>query len=46
VNFAPKTVATCAKEALTKEYKVDRKLPLSEPATVEFTPRKGEFTFA
>src|SRR5215813_3542056 len=24
----------------------ERKLPLNEPVTVEFTPRKGEFTFA
>jgi len=29
-----------------KEYGIERKLPLTEPVTVEFTPRKGEFSFA
>ncbi len=41
-----KTDENCAKEVVIKEYKSDRKLPLNEPVTVEFTPRKGEFTFA
>jgi plastocyanin domain-containing protein len=46
VTFVRKTDATCAKEVVIKEYKIERKLPLDEPVTVEFTPRKGEFTFA
>src|SRR6266511_1665787 len=46
VTFVRKTDATCAKEVVIKEYKIERKLPLNEPVTVEFTPRKGEFTFA
>jgi plastocyanin domain-containing protein len=29
-----------------KEYKIERKLPAGDPVTVEFMPRKGEFTFA
>jgi plastocyanin domain-containing protein len=41
-----KTEETCPKEVVIKEYKIDRKLPLNESVTVEFTPRKGEFTFA
>jgi plastocyanin domain-containing protein len=46
VTFVRKTDATCAKEVVIKEYNINRKLPLNEPVTVEFTPRKGEFTFA
>ena|SRR5215475_13248175 len=46
VTFVRKTDATCAKEVVIKEYKIERKLPLNEPVTIEFTPRKGEFTFA
>src|SRR6266540_1427668 len=46
VTFVRKTDATCAKEVVIKEYKIERKLPLNELVTVEFTPRKGEFTFA
>jgi plastocyanin domain-containing protein len=46
VTFVRKTDETCAKEVVIKEYKIERKLPLNEPVTVEFTPRKGEFTFA
>ena len=46
VTFVRKTDETCAKEVVIKEYKINRKLPLNEPVTVEFTPRKGEFTFA
>ncbi|HEY6404116.1 MAG TPA: cupredoxin domain-containing protein [Blastocatellia bacterium] len=46
VTFVRKTDETCAKEVVIKEYNIDRKLPLNEPVTVEFTPRKGEFTFA
>jgi plastocyanin domain-containing protein len=46
VTFVRKTDATCAKEVVIKEYNINHKLPLNEPVTVEFTPRKGEFTFA
>jgi plastocyanin domain-containing protein len=46
VTFTRKTDATCAKEVVIKEYNINRKLPLDEPVTVEFTPRKGEFSFA
>ena len=46
VTFVRKTDQTCAKEVVIKEYGIERKLPLNEPVTVEFTPRKGEFTFA
>lgn len=46
VTFVRKTDETCAKEVVIKDYNIERKLPLNEPVTVEFTPRKGEFTFA
>jgi plastocyanin len=46
VTFTRKTDATCAKEVVIKDYKIERKLPTGEPVAVEFTPRKGEFTFA
>ncbi|MGH9838464.1 MAG: cupredoxin domain-containing protein [Blastocatellia bacterium] len=46
VTFVRKTDEGCAKEVVIKEYKINRDLPLNEPVTVEFTPRKGEFTFA
>jgi plastocyanin domain-containing protein len=46
VTFVRKTDETCAKVVVIKDYGIERKLPLNEPVTVEFTPRKGEFTFA
>jgi plastocyanin domain-containing protein len=45
VTFTRKSDETCATEVVIKEYNIERKLPLNEPVTVEFTPRKGEFTF-
>jgi plastocyanin domain-containing protein len=46
MTFVRKTDQTCAKEVVIKEYNIDRKIPLNEPVTIEFTPRKGEFIFA
>ena len=46
VTFVRKTDEGCAKEVVLKEYNINRALPLNEPVTIEFTPRKGEFTFA
>jgi plastocyanin domain-containing protein len=46
VTFVRKTDETCAKEVVIKEYDINRKLPLGESVAIEFTPRKGEFTFA
>jgi plastocyanin domain-containing protein len=46
VTFVRKTDEGCAKEVVIKEYGINRQLPLNEPVTVEFTPRKGEFAFA
>lgn len=46
VTFVRKTDETCAKEVVMKDYGIKRDLPLNESVTVEFTPRKGEFTFA
>lgn len=46
VTFTRRTDAGCAKEVEMKDYKIKRDLPLNESVTIEFTPRKGEFTFA
>ena len=46
VTFVRKTDEGCAKEVIIKEYNINRALPLNEPVIIEFTPRKGEFTFA
>jgi len=45
VTFIRKSEGTCAEDVVIKDYNIERKLPLNEPVTVEFTPRKGEFTF-
>lgn len=45
VTFVRKSDDTCADDVLFKDYNIEKKLPLNEPVTVEFTPRKGEFTF-
>jgi len=36
-----KTEQTCATEIVIKELGVDTKLPLNQPVTVEFTPKKS-----
>jgi plastocyanin domain-containing protein len=36
-----KTDATCAKEIVIDEHKVNTKLPLNKPVTVTFTPSKS-----
>ena len=46
VTFVRKTDEGCAKEVVIKEYNINRALPLNEPVLIEFTPRKGAFTFA
>jgi plastocyanin domain-containing protein len=46
VTFTRHTDAGCAKEVVMKDYKIKRDLPLNESVVIEFTPRKGEFTFA
>lgn len=46
VTFLRKTDEGCAKSVVLKEYNINRDLPLNEAVTIEFTPRKGEFTFA
>jgi plastocyanin domain-containing protein len=46
VTFVRRTDEGCAKEVVLKDYDIKRDLPLNEPVTVEFTPRKGEFAFA
>jgi plastocyanin domain-containing protein len=42
-----KTDSTCAKEIVIKPFGIEKKLPLNEPVTVEFTPEKsGEVRYA
>jgi len=45
VTFVRKSEGTCAEDVVIKDYNIERELPLNKPVTVEFTPRKGEFTF-
>jgi plastocyanin domain-containing protein len=41
-----KTDATCATEIIVDGYGIEKKLPLNEAVTVEFTPREsGDVTF-
>jgi plastocyanin domain-containing protein len=42
-----KTDRTCAKEIVIKDYGINRPLPLNEPVSIEFTPRKpGQVRYA
>lgn len=42
-----KTERTCAKEIVIKDYGISRPLPLNEPVTIEFTPKKsGQVRYA
>jgi plastocyanin domain-containing protein len=42
-----KTERTCATEIVVKDYGIEKKLPLNQPVTVEFTPSKsGEIRYA
>ena len=42
-----KTDSTCAKEIVIKQHAIEKKLPLGETVTVEFTPKaSGEVRYA
>jgi plastocyanin domain-containing protein len=42
-----KTDRTCATEIVVKDHGIEKKLPLDQPVTVEFTPSKsGEIKYA
>ena len=46
LTFVRQTNNACGKELLIPEYEIRRTLPVNEPVTIEFTPRKaGEFAF-
>jgi len=45
VTFVRRTDEACGDEVVIKDYGIKRSLPLNQPVVVEFTPRKGEFTF-
>jgi hypothetical protein len=46
VTFIRTTEKTCGTDVVVPSLKVKRALPLNEPVTIEFTPKKGEITFA
>lgn len=47
VTFVRKTDATCAKEVVISDYKINRELPLNKAVVITFTPKKsGEIAFA
>lgn len=47
ITFVRKTEDECGKEIVIPAYGIKRELPLNEPVTIRFTPRKaGTFGFA
>ncbi len=46
VSFTRKTDATCATEVVFPSLNIKKSLPLNQPVTIEFTPRKAETPFA
>jgi plastocyanin domain-containing protein len=47
VTFIRKTESECGKEIVIPAYNIRRELPLNQPVTVSFTPKKaGSFGFA
>jgi plastocyanin domain-containing protein len=47
ITFVRTTEKTCGTEVIFDALKIERKLPLNEPVTVEFTPAKaGDIAFA
>lgn len=46
VTFIRKTEDDCGKEVVIPAYNIRRELPLNQPVTIRFTPRKaGSFNF-
>lgn len=45
VTFVRKDEQNCGQEVLLPEYGIRKALPLNQPVTIEFTPRKGELEF-
>ena len=47
LTFTRKTDATCATEVVFPDFNIKKELPLNEPVTVEFTPKKtGTLSYA
>lgn len=46
ITFIRKTEDDCGKEVVIPAYNIKRDLPLNQPVTIRFTPRKaGSFSF-
>lgn len=45
LTFIREMEGTCGEEVVLPDYNIKRKLPLNQPVTIEFTPKKGEFKF-